>query len=356
MAARGVAVHAQPVRGPLEVVHAGDAARWNRFVRASPEGTACHLWAWGEVMTGVLGHETLFLAARDGGGDYRGVLPLVRVRSRLTGHFLVSMPFLNDGGPLGDDISRAHLARHALAEARRSGADLLELRGRRPVAFPAIMAPPRKVSRHLALPASADELWEKGFRAKLRSQVRRPMKAGMEFRAGPDEADAFYRVFARNMRDLGTPVLPHAWFQAIARLMPGHVVFGAVHRGGEPVAGACALVFGGEMEMTWASSLREHGADAPNMLLYWGMMREAIGRGLRVFNFGRCTPGGPTHRFKEQWGGEDVALPWVTWSPGGAAGTPSPESPAYRLAVSTWKRLPLGVANLLGPALARHFP
>lgn len=358
MAARGVAATLPPhdEREALRVVPVTDALRWDRFVRAAPDGTACHLWAWRELMLGALGHETLSLAARDGDGEYRGVLPLVRVRSPLTGHFLLSMPFLNDGGPLGDDIARAHLARHALEEARRSGARLVELRVRRPVAFPEASAPPRKVTRLLPLPSTAEELWEKGFRAKLRSQVKRPMKEGMEFRAGPAEADAFYRVFARNMRDLGTPVLPRCWFQGLARLLPENAVFGAVYRGDTPVAGACGLAWGGELEMTWASSLREHGAAAPNMLLYWGMMQEAIARGLTVFNFGRCTPGGPTHRFKEQWGGADAALPWISWSSRGEAGTPSPDSPAYRTAVNAWKRLPLGVANLLGPALARHFP
>ncbi|HSU13300.1 FemAB family XrtA/PEP-CTERM system-associated protein [Longimicrobium sp.] len=340
----------------LRVTPVDDVARWDRFVRDSDGGTLCHLAGWREVMADVLGHQTLLWAAEDAEGEWRGVLPLVRVRSRLTGHFLVSMPFLNDGGPLGDEKARALLAAHAHAEARRCGAGVLEMRVRAPLAFPADTAPPRKVVRYLPLPATEEELWETGFRAKLRSQIRRPMKEGMEFRCGDGEADAFYAVFARNMRDLGTPVLPRAWFAAMARRFPGHVLFAAVYRGDVPVAGACCLLFGGEMEITWASSLREHNAASPNMLLYWGVMREAIARGMRVFSFGRCTPGGSTHRFKEQWGGTDATLPWIAWSPGGEAGTPSPDGRGYRLAVRAWQRLPLAVANRLGPALSRHFP
>jgi serine/alanine adding enzyme len=340
---------------PVDVVETDDGARWDEFVRAHPQATACHLFGWRRVMEGALGNPTRFYAAVDRGGAWRGVLPLVTVRSRIFGHYLVSMPFLNDGGPIGGPASRARLAERAIADGRRQGADLVELRGRTPIPV-AATAPPRKVTRHLALPATADELWEKGFRAKLRSQVRRPMKEGMEFRAGPDELAAFYAVFARNMRDLGTPVLPRAWFEGIARWMPENVCFGAVYRAGRPVAGACALQWKGELEMTWASSLREHATAAPNMLLYWGMLQEAVARGCTVFNFGRCTPGSATHRFKEQWGGVDVPLPWLEWSPRGVAGTPSPERPLFRLATRAWSRLPMAVANRLGPVLSRRIP
>jgi serine/alanine adding enzyme len=85
-------------------------------------------------------------------------------------------------------------------------------------------------------------------------------------------------------------------------------------------------------------------------------MEESIRRGTEVFNFGRCTPGGNTHRFKLQWGGEDVQLPWAQWSPGAVGATPSPERPLFQLATRAWQRLPLGIANRLGPVLARRLP
>ena len=111
-----------------------------------------------------------------------------------------------------------------------------------------------------------------------------------------------------------------------------------------------------EIEVTWASSLRAYNKSSPNMLLYSQLMEEAIERGIRVFNFGRCTAGGPTHRFKQQWGGHDVPLPWPSWSRDGTIGTPSPDRPAFRLATAAWSRLPLAIANRLGPVLARHIP
>jgi hypothetical protein len=92
------------------------------------------------------------------------------------------------------------------------------------------------------------------------------------------------------------------------------------------------------------------------MLLYASFMEEMIRRGARLFNFGRCTPGVGTHRFKLQWGGTDELLPWAQWAPGAVEATPSPERPVFRLATRAWQRLPLAVANRAGPWLARQLP
>lgn len=336
------------------VIAAAAGAEWDRFVGAVDGATFCHLSGWRQVMADALGHETLLLAAVDEEGRWEGVLPLVRLRSLLFGHSLVSMPFLNDGGPLGTARARERLVRHAVAEARSSGAGLLELRAREPV--PGLASVERRVAVHLPLPGTPEELWEKTFRAKLRSQIRKPQKEGMETRFGPDQVGPFYRVFSRNMRDLGTPVHPRAFFERIADSFPGEAIFGAVYHRGAPVAAAAGFLYRGEFEITWASALREHNRLAPNMLLYSAFMEEVIRRGAHTFNFGRCAPGGPTHRFKLQWGGHDVPLPWAQWPESESGEAASADRPLFHLATRVWQRMPLPVANRLGPVLARRIP
>ena len=167
----------------------------------------------------------------------------------------------------------------------------------------------------------------------------------------------FYRVFARNMRDLGTPVLPRSFFETLQSTFGERVVFTAVFTAdGIPAAASCCLQWRDEVEVTWASSLREFNKLSPNMLLYGTMMEHAIGRGVRTFNFGRSTPGAATHRFKQQWGGVDIPLPWASWSRVEDAGTPSADGAGLRLAQAMWKHVPLFVANRLGPVLSRHLP
>jgi serine/alanine adding enzyme len=329
--------------------------KWNRFVESDPQSTFCHQYGWNEIMRDVLGHESLYLAAIDAEGTWRGVLPLVRVRNIL-GHYLISLPFLNDGGPLGDRNTQRGLVERAVSEAEQSGVGLLEFRSRSELPGP-VTPLHRKISVHLRLPSSTGELWNTTLRAKLRAQIRRPIKEGMDFRCGVDQIDSFYRVFARNMRDLGTPVLPRAFFEGVAETFGSRVLFAAVYtNAGVPVAGACCLLWRKEIEVMWASSLREFNHLSPNMLLYCRLMEHAIGHDFQTFNFGRSSPDGSTHKFKRQWGGSDVPLPWASWSRNPGIGVPSQDRPLYRLAVTAWRRLPMVVANRVGPVLARMLP
>ncbi|MGH7561384.1 MAG: FemAB family XrtA/PEP-CTERM system-associated protein [Gemmatimonadales bacterium] len=333
----------------------GSPEEWDRFVQSARGSTQCHRFGWKSLLESVFGHECLYYAARDR-GTLVGALPLVRVKSLLFGHYLVSMPFLNSGGPLGNDAAVRALAAAALEEAARSRARLLELRSRieQPVELPVSH---RKITVVLDLPATADALFQ-AFPAKLRSQVRRPGKEGVSVRFGADQLASFFRVFSRHMRHLGTPTLPLRFFEAIAERFAEDVWFGCAWLGAEPVAAGAGFRWGAEFELTWASALAEHNHLAPNMLLYWSFMERAVSAGVSRFDFGRCTPGGGTHRFKRQWGGRDEPLWWYQAARSGAvnAATPSPEQSIYAWGPRIWRRLPLGLTTLLGPRVVRFLP
>jgi FemAB-related protein (PEP-CTERM system-associated) len=293
--------------------------------------------------------EAIYIAARDATGAIRGVLPLVRLKSALFGVRHVSMPYLNDGGPIGEPGAVRALQEHAV---RLTGSRDTRLELRTRATCDDEVRECRKVTVLLGLPQDPDALWS-ALPSKVRSQIRRPQKAGMSARFGVDQLPAFYDVWSQNMRDLGTPVLPRQFFDAVAREFPGQITVCCIYRDGEPVAAGAGFCFGDECEITWASSLRAHSREAPNMLLYWEFMSHAIGRGMRTFNFGRCTPGEGTHRFKMQWGGESVPLPWLTH---GAAQDEGGPGRAARMASAVWQRLPVAVANAIGPAVARQLP
>lgn len=323
---------------------------WDRFAASAPHATFCHLSAWRGIMVDTLGHETRYLAVVDEAtGAWEGVLPLVRMRTPFLGDHIVSVPFLNYGGPIGSPDARRILVGAAEAYARDVGADTLQLRSRGGAA-PGHAPLDHKITVLLDLPEDSDSLW-KAFPSKLRSQIRRPMKAGFEVRFGLEQVEAFYEVFARNMRDLGTPVHPRRLFHALARRVPGATV-AVVYKGERPVAAGFGFTFRDEFEITWASSLREFSREAPNMLLYWSLMEHVIEQGVRTFNFGRCSPDSGTHRFKRQWGSRDVPLPWTLWARDARHAAPSGDGRLFQIATAVWQRLPLGVANTLGPLIA----
>jgi serine/alanine adding enzyme len=336
--------------------HREGAAEWDGFASRQDGYTHFHRFGWKALIEEVFGHECLYLAAHSGSGELVGVLPLVRVRSIVFGHYLVSMPFLNYGGPLGTAEALTALGEAAETEARRSRAKLLELRSRvtLPLAMPVSH---RKITVVLDLPRDHDALF-KSFTAKLRSQVRRPQKEGVTVRFGADQVEPFFQVFSRHMRDLGTPTLPRRFFEQIAARFADDSWFACAWHEGRPVAAGAGFRWGTEFEMTWASSLTEFNRIAPNMLLYWEFMKRAVDEGMTLFNFGRCTPDGGTHRFKRQWGSRDEALWWYQRAAGDAthAATPSPDGGMFSLGPRIWKHLPLPVATALGPRIVRYIP
>jgi FemAB-related protein (PEP-CTERM system-associated) len=328
-------------------------AEWNDFVSTTAGATHCHRHEWLAVIQDALGHEPIALVARDDDGCLAGVLPLIRVRSLLFGHYLVSMPFLNDGGPIGSPEAVIALAAEARRLADAGRVKLLELRSRDALPLD-LRVSRRKVTVLLDLEPDPAALFSK-LSSKLRSQVRRPQREGVEVRFGTDQIDPFYQVFARHMRDLGTPVLPRRFFHLAAAQHGAQAWFAAAWLADRPIAGGAGLRFGGEFEITWASSLREHNAISPNMGLYWAFLERACLEGCVVFNFGRCNPDSGTHRFKRQWGGRDVQLHWYQHGP--AALTPSPDQGGLvGLGPRLWRHLPLPVATALGPSIVRGIP
>jgi serine/alanine adding enzyme len=339
--------------GEVARLFEGTPEEWDGFVRGQPGWTPFHLHGWRTIYEQVAGHECPYLATRDASGAITGVLPLVRVRSLLFGHYLVSQPFVNYGGPLGNPAAIQGLVEAAVTRARDNGVKLLELRSRSelPIDLPVSH---RKITVVLDLPGSPETLF-KHFEAKLRSQVRKPQKEGVTVRFGPDQVGPFFEVFAAHMRDLGTPTQPRRLFEMIAELFP-EAAFGCAYIGGRAVAGGAGFAWGREFEMTWASALHAYNRIAPNMLLYWSFMERAIGQGATLFNFGRCTPGAGTHRFKRQWGSRDEPLHWYQFARDGSAATPSPDDGAYSWGPRLWKRLPLPLATTLGPWIVRSIP
>jgi FemAB-related protein (PEP-CTERM system-associated) len=207
------------------------------------------------------------------------------------------------------------------------------------------------------LPGDADALW-KSLGSKLRNQVNRPIKEGMVARiGGEDELDSFHHVFSVNMRDVGTPVYGRKFFLNVLRQFPRSARICTVYHQERPVASGFVFGFRDTLEIPWASALRSANRLAPNMLLYWSVLKYACESGYKVFDFGRSSPDAGTYRFKEQWGAAPVPLYWHYWLPNGAALPQlNPANPKYQMAINVWKHLPIGVTRLIGPAIVRNIP
>ena len=335
---------------------AEDGQRWQQYVDSLPQSSHYLRWGWKQVIRNSFEWSTFFLMAEEG-GRVCGVLPLAWQHSRLFGSFLTSLPFLNGGGILADSkAAEEALLGEAIDLARRLGAKHLELRFRHNPGLP-LPVKTNKVAVTRAIGPDSEKMLQE-LPHKVRSDVRKAMKS--EFTAellGEDALNDFYRIFAINMRELGTPVYGKTFFREILRAFPNVTHICLVRYHGKPVAASFLMGYRDTIEAGWSASLYQYLPLKPNMFLYWSIFRLAGQRGYQLFDFGRSSVGSGTHRFKLQWGSQEVPLYWVYWLPEGV--TPpelNPQNPRYRLAIAMWKRLPMSLTNWLGPMIARRLP
>ena len=329
-----------------------DRERWDAFVRSCPEATFFHLTGWKNVIENVLGHPTYYLYAEYANG-IDGVLPLAHVRSFLFGNALVSTPFCVQGGV----AARTEEARRALEdEAERLavslGVDYLEMRNRvlrrtdwptkdLYVSFRKAIHPDPEANLN-AIPRKQRAMVRKGIAAGLESSIDRGI-------------DRFFEAFAASQRNLGTPVLPKRYFQALRDEFGEASEILTVTSAGKVVASVLSFTFRDEVLPYYGGGPAEARELKANDFMYWELMKRSAERGIRVFDYGRSKVGSGSYSFKKNWGFEPEPLPYQ-YRLVKAHDVPnvSPTNPKYRLLIEGWRRLPLPLANRLGPVLARN--
>jgi FemAB-related protein (PEP-CTERM system-associated) len=312
---------------------------------------------WLNVLEQGLSHVPYGIEAVED-GRLRGFLPLAFVNSLLFGRFLVSLPYLNSGGPVAEDaVIVLRLVDEAVRLAEKLDVKHLELREEQALQHPALdRQNTTKVHMRLALPPDADELWRQ-LSAKVRNQVRKAQKSDLTVAWGREELlPEFYAVFSRNMRDLGTPVFGRALFQSVLRQFPERAELCVVRASRQAVAAALLLHGWGTSEVPSASSLREHNASCANMLLYWHLLERSVQRGQTCFDFGRSSVDSPTYRFKKQWGAQPAQAHWQYHVRAGNPTDVRPDNPRYQRFIRWWQKLPVPVTRWLGPRIARGIP
>lgn len=332
---------------------------WDAYVASRPDASCYHALVWREILSQSFGHRPHYLAARSGGAIV-GVLPLFEMKSWLFGHYLVSLPFVNYGGIVADGPeAEAALAEAAMRLAARLGVGHIELRQ---VSQPGLGDGRGWQVRHhkaaLVVPVEADpERHWTALSSRLRGKVRKAERSGAVFsRTGMEGLDCFYRVFAKNMRDLGTPVHRQRFFRTILERVPGAEIL-LVELGGLPVATALAIPSRDTIELPWIASDYDVSSYYVNEFLYWNAIEMACGAGVRRLDLGRSSIGAGTYTFKLQWKPDVVPLSWCYWLPaGGELPELAPSNPKYALAITCWKKLPVPIANGLGPHIVRNIP
>jgi serine/alanine adding enzyme len=340
----------------MKVELASNQEAWDAYVSMAAPDRLYHRWAWLDIIKGTFGHEAYRLSATED-GTIHGVLPLMSIRSRLFGNCLVSIPFSSYGGVLAvRDDARHMLMNSAIELAKQLRVNHIELRQGEAYETSWQVATP-KVTMEISLPDTIDEYLMQ-LSASRRKRIRYCLKSDLRADwTGEEGLPNFYNLFAINMRNLGTPVYPRLFFQNQLSRFRNQIRILTLWDQTEPVAAGFVTSHGTTLELPWAASIAGYQKKDLSLVMYWRLIEKAIEEGYRTLDLGRCTRGSGSWEFKRHWNPTERSLHWYYWlKPGTSVPEFRPDNPRFKFATGLWKRLPLAVANGLGPRLVRSIP
>jgi FemAB-related protein (PEP-CTERM system-associated) len=328
-------------------------ARWEAFVADCADATFFHKAGWQKIISGVFRHPTHFLYA-ERAGSIEGILPLGHVKSLLFGNALVSLPFAVYGGVAANTPEAAEvLEAEAQSIAKQLGVDHLELRNlqqRHPdwptqdlyVSFRKVLEPEVEANM-LAIPRKQRAMVRKGIKNGLRSEI-------------DTTVDRFFALYADNVHRHGTPAMPKRYFDALLQVFGKDCeVLTAVSDDGRPLSSVLSFYFRDEVLPYYAGDDLSARDLAANDFKYWELMRRACERGLKVFDYGRSKRGTGSYSFKKNWGFEPQPLYYqYRLYRHDTIPQNNPSNAKYRLFIEAWRRMPIGLANWLGPFIVRN--
>lgn len=341
----------------IREIHSHEWQNWYNYVGSISNATAYHQAAWKEVIDLSFANPTRVWAAFNTQGDIVGGIPLIFFNSSLFGKFAVSIPYLNYGGIISRyfNVAQNILAMlPSVCEANK----LAHIEVRTMQSSLGNTVSSKKASMILALPNTGEEL-DKNLGSKIRAQYKKAEEHHPKIRFGKLElVDDFYKVFAKNMRDLGTPVYSKNWFSNILKHPSIDSTLAVVYVNQKPVSAGFLVGHNSMLEIPWASTIKEANALNTNMWMYRKILDFAIQHNYHFFDFGRSTQDAGTYKFKKQWGAVPYLHYWykVTPEQNTSISELNPDNPKFALMIAIWKKLPIWVSKIIGPIIIRNIP
>ena len=336
--------------------------KWEALVQGSSDATSGHLWQWREIIGAAYEFDSFYLVAEEPTGEPCAALPFIRIRSRLFGTELTSMPYIDYGGvchrdslprDAWDDCDKT-LFSYALQLGKGIRAKRLQVRNLRPVDL-RFEVSTEKATQHLALASSSDQQMRR-LPAERRNRLRRCEKLGLSKEILPVSDRRAFRefcdIYSTNMRDLGTPTHSVEFFRQVTAHFHDRASLIVIRLQGRAIASAIAFEFRGTLSLPWSGATlaarRAYGTNA----LYWAAVCLAIERGCHTFDFGRSSVSSGIFEFKRQWGPERHQAYWSTYYMRPGAKSPR-ERKELQLATRLWQHVPLAVTRAVGPSLRK---
>lgn len=329
---------------------------WDRLVKVHPEGNAFHGAAWARVLHRTYGHRPVYLRCSLR-GETAALIPLMEVRSPLTGCRGVSLPFSDFCEPLlSDGVDPGLIVEQVIELAHQRNWRHLEIRGRR--VAPTAARPAVAFHGHsLDLRQSPRELLS-SFAGSVRRAIRKAEREGLDIRVRNSRKAMtdFFQLHARTRRRHGLPPQPLSFFlnihEEIIELGQGFIVHAS--RGLRPVAAAVFFHLRKNAVYKFGASDETLQEFRGNNLVMWEGIRHLAKQGAERLHFGRTSLRDEgLRRFKLAWGAQEEKIEYFKFDTAAKTWVTGVEN-APRIYQAVFRRMPLALNRLAGRMIYPH--
>lgn len=298
--------------------------RWNELVERHPEAGVFHTRPWLASLRAVYGYEPIAYTTAPAGRLLDSGMVFCRVKSRLTGHRLVSLPFSDHCQPLVDDpVVLAELLAALRQEASSGRWDYLEWRPLLEATNPPASESEQWHSRdawvhRLDLTPEEDALWSQCHNTAIRQAVRRAEREGVEVERGRDERllSEFYHLLLLTRRKHKLPPPPRSWFRTVLSQLGEQAEIRVARLGATPIASVITLSHRERHYYKYSCFDLEYRNYGGTQHLLWDAIVAARRRGAREFDLGRSDLDNEgLLTFKDRWGARRSTLRYYRHPP-----------------------------------------
>ncbi|HEV7233301.1 MAG TPA: FemAB family XrtA/PEP-CTERM system-associated protein [Sphingorhabdus sp.] len=334
---------------------ATEVARLDTWIMAQQEGSPFHRPKWLKAIEAGTGQAAHCLIAETG-GKIVAILPFHLVHSPLFGRALVSSGFAVGGGILSNSAVATQKLAAAICElAERWSCATIELRGG---ALPGgNWIEKRDAHANFCKALAADDEAELlAIPRKQRAEVRKGLDNSLKVETGRGQRDLdwHHAIYAESVRNLGTPVFPKLLMGKVLHYFGEEADILTVQHEGRAVASVLSLYHKGAVMPFWGGGVWDARRLRANDVMYYALMNHARRRGCTHFDFGRSKVDSGAYSFKKNWGFEPEPMAYAIHTADGQEPRDvNPNSPKYKAQIALWQKLPLSVANRIGPWIAK---
>ena len=303
-------------------------------------------------------------------GRIEALFPFFIVKSGLFGNRMISVPFLDVGGFLGD-YDESDIAELIGAIKKDCGKKLKHIEIRTNSLMPDFEKN-RKILADLGFSEDSgrqqmiieltgeEDLWKR-FHKHTRNEIRKAEGSGLKINPieNENEIKGFYGLYSREMRNFGTPQHSLKFFRNIFSAMREKSAGFNCYHEGKLIASLILFFQNRHAYVAFNVSEPKFRIFKPNDLLYWTAIKFCMHKGAKYLDIGQIeqnvskdSKAYSLYKFKKKWLGREYARSYFYLSmKEGEKESARENMEKYKRFRALWKKLPAFAVKIIGPRI-----